>query len=63
MSVFEIIAAAFLGITVFALDVAFMYATFTFWQERQRFASIVFCMTAVGLTVAYMVTVINKVFG
>ena len=63
MSVFEIIAAAFLGITVFALDVAFMYATFVFWHDRNRVASVVFFLIGASLTATYMVTIINRVFG
>lgn len=62
MSVFEIIAAAFLGITLFVLDVAMMYGMFVCWQEKKRIAAVVFFLIGASLTTAYMVTVINMVY-
>ena len=63
MSTFEIVIAVFLGIMTFALNVGLMYGALVFWQEWRRGVSVVFFLTSVGMTVAYMVTLLNRVFG
>lgn len=63
MSTFEIIAAVFLGIVVFGLNVVLMYGSFVARQERHWIPAIVFLVTGFVLMVAFWVTIINRVFG